>query len=110
DHHHSAIDFSDFRASKQPPHNCSGCFRRSIQGNLTYNPCLFPSRGNRSRTSDHGEMMATAAAQVNDHPELTARRPKNAYDHVFFSGMAVLILATVFAGFAPTYYFAGIFR
>src|SRR2546423_1381556 len=55
-------------------------------------------------------MMATADAQVNDHPKLTARRPKKSYDHVFFSGMAVLILATVFAGFAPTYYFAGIFR
>lgn len=25
-------------------------------------------------------------------------------EHIFFSGMAVLLLATVFAGFAPTYY------
>lgn len=28
----------------------------------------------------------------------------------FFSGMAVLILASVFVGFAPTYYLAGVFR
>ena len=54
--------------------------------------------------------MATAATQVNDRPKLAASRPGSAYDHVFFSGMAALILATVFAGFAPSYYFAGIFR
>ena len=54
--------------------------------------------------------MATAATQVNDRPKLATSRPGGGYDHVFFSGMAVLILATVFAGFAPSYYFAGIFR
>jgi hypothetical protein len=32
------------------------------------------------------------------------------YDNVFFSAMALLILATVFLGFAHSYYFAGIFR
>ena len=31
------------------------------------------------------------------------------HDHVFFSTMAALILATVFAGFARTYYLAGVF-
>jgi hypothetical protein len=30
------------------------------------------------------------------------------HDHLFFSGMALLSLATVFVGFAPTYYLAGI--
>jgi FtsH-binding integral membrane protein len=39
-------------------------------------------------------------------PVLPGRR----YDHVFFSSMALLLLATVFAGFARTYYLAGIFR
>jgi len=36
--------------------------------------------------------------------------PGRRYDHVFFSSMAWLILATVFLGFARTYYLAGIFR
>lgn len=34
------------------------------------------------------------------------RRP----DHLFFSGMAAIILGTVFLGFARTYYLAGVFR
>ncbi|MGA2596646.1 MAG: hypothetical protein ABSH09_06585 [Bryobacteraceae bacterium] len=32
------------------------------------------------------------------------------FDNVFFSAMAVLIVATVFAGFAHSYYLAGMFR
>src|SRR6516162_1077191 len=32
------------------------------------------------------------------------------FDHVFFSGMAWLMLATVFVGFAPSYYLVGILR
>jgi len=39
----------------------------------------------------------------------TRRRDRN-YDHYFFSGMALLILATVFVGFARTYFLAGVFR
>jgi hypothetical protein len=31
-------------------------------------------------------------------------------DNLFFSGMAVIILASVFMGFAPTYYLAGVFK
>ena len=31
-------------------------------------------------------------------------------DNVFFPGVAVLILAAVFLGFARTYYLAGVFR
>ena len=38
-----------------------------------------------------------------------ARVPRR-YEHVFFSGMALLILVTVFVGFARTYYLAGLFR
>jgi hypothetical protein len=44
--------------------------------------------------------MATSAIR-NSNPSL---------DNVFFPGMAVLILATVFLGFAHTYYLAGVFR
>ena len=36
--------------------------------------------------------------------------PGRRFDHIFFSTMSLLILATVFAGFAATYYLAGVFR
>jgi len=48
--------------------------------------------------------MATATASAVRH------HPGRRYDHYFFSGMAILILATVFLGFAHTYYLAGVFR
>jgi FtsH-binding integral membrane protein len=35
--------------------------------------------------------------------------PGRRFDHVFFSAMALLMLATVFVGFARTYYLAGVF-
>jgi FtsH-binding integral membrane protein len=53
--------------------------------------------------------MSTAVA----HPQpatLTHQLPGRRYDHVFFVGMACAMLATVFVGFAPTYYMAGVFR
>ncbi len=40
-------------------------------------------------------------------PRLQADRR---YDRVFFSGMAVLVLAAVFVGFARSYFLAGVFR
>jgi FtsH-binding integral membrane protein len=36
--------------------------------------------------------------------------PGRHYDHLFFSTMALLMLATVFVGFAHTYYLAGVFH
>jgi hypothetical protein len=36
--------------------------------------------------------------------------PGRRYDHFFFSGMAFLILIAVFAGFARSYYLAGVFQ
>jgi len=54
--------------------------------------------------------MAIAATHVSDRAEFSTSLPGRRYDHLFFSAMAVLILATVFAGFAPSYYFPGIFR
>ncbi len=36
--------------------------------------------------------------------------PGRRYDHLFFSGMALLTLATVFIGFARSYYLAGVFQ
>jgi hypothetical protein len=37
-------------------------------------------------------------------------RPNRQYDNYFFSAMALLILVTVFVGFARTYFLAGVFR
>ncbi|HST11426.1 MAG TPA: hypothetical protein VLL05_13700 [Terriglobales bacterium] len=53
--------------------------------------------------------MATAVAHpspAKSAPVLPGRR----YDHYFFTGMAILMAATVFAGFAPSYYMAGMFH
>src|ERR1043165_8329710 len=51
--------------------------------------------------------MATPGTSVSYHPRVL---PGRRYDHLFFSGMALLILVTVFVGFAHTYYLAGLFR
>jgi hypothetical protein len=53
--------------------------------------------------------MATAVARATT-ANVERRLPGRRYDHLFFSGMAVLILATVFVGFARTYFLAGVFR
>src|ERR1700732_2886286 len=52
--------------------------------------------------------MATAVASstVKVRAALAGRK----YDHVFFSGMAVLMLGSVFLGFAHSYYLAGMFH
>jgi len=51
--------------------------------------------------------MVTAGTSVSYHARVL---PGRRYDDVFFSGMALLILVTVFVGFAHTYYLAGLFR
>ena len=54
--------------------------------------------------------MSTFAASPTA-PVMVARDlPGRRYDHLFFSGMSVLMLVTVFVGFAPTYYLAGVFH
>jgi uncharacterized membrane protein YozB (DUF420 family) len=52
--------------------------------------------------------MATAVATST--VKVRAALPGRKYDHVFFSGMAVLLLGSVFLGFAHTYYLAGMFH
>jgi hypothetical protein len=52
--------------------------------------------------------MATVVAR-SSAPAI-ALPPGRRYDHLFFSGMAILMLATVFAGFARSYYLAGVFH
>jgi hypothetical protein len=38
------------------------------------------------------------------------RQGNRCFDSIFFPGMAVLMLASVFVGFGPTYYWAGMFK
>jgi len=54
--------------------------------------------------------MATAVAHPSSPARPAPQLPGRRFDHVFFSSMALLMLATVFVGFAPTYYMAGVFR
>jgi FtsH-binding integral membrane protein len=54
--------------------------------------------------------MVTAAATRSAPVTPASKLPGRRFDHVFFSGMAGLMLVTVFVGFAHTYYFAGVFH
>jgi len=54
--------------------------------------------------------MVTALARPVTPTKPAPRLPGRRYDHLFFSGTALLMLATVFVGFGPTYYWAGGFR
>jgi len=54
--------------------------------------------------------MATAVAPRNDFAKPAYVLPGRRYDHYFFSAMALAMLATVFIGFARTYYLAGVFN
>lgn len=54
--------------------------------------------------------MATIAARPARAVDRHANPPGRKYDHLFFSGSALLMLVTVFVGFAPSYYLAGVFR
>jgi hypothetical protein len=54
--------------------------------------------------------MATAVVHPSKSAKLVTSVPGRRFDHVFFSGMALLLLATVFVGFARTYYLAGVFQ
>src|SRR5579859_3336509 len=58
--------------------------------------------------------MATAATGTSVTKKLSAKaRPAGAsrpFEHFFFAGMALVILAVVFRGFARPYFLAGVFR
>ncbi len=54
--------------------------------------------------------MATTVANPSSSAKSAIDLPGRRYDHRFFSVMALLMLATVFIGFARTYYLAGVFR
>jgi hypothetical protein len=54
--------------------------------------------------------MATTLAQQQVAARVTRSLPGSRFDHLFFPGVAWLILITVFVGFAPSYYLAGALR
>jgi hypothetical protein len=54
--------------------------------------------------------MATAVAHPSNPAKPSVGLPGRRYDHLFFPAMALLMLATVFVGFARTYYLAGVFH
>lgn len=54
--------------------------------------------------------MANANADTGNSLKFQAGLPGRRYDHFFFSGMALLVLVTVFVGFAHSYYLAGVFH
>lgn len=54
--------------------------------------------------------MSTAVLGSRTLQKPVAGVPRHRIDHIFFSTTAWLMLATVFVGFAPTYYLAGVFR
>src|SRR2546426_1396504 len=54
--------------------------------------------------------MVTAIAHPSNPAKPSVSLPGRRYDHLFFSAMALLMLITVFVGFARTYYLAGIFH
>jgi len=58
--------------------------------------------------------MATAVTGASDTKKLSAKSKQagasRRYEHLFFSGMAIVILGVVFRGFARTYFLAGVFH
>ncbi|HLK03919.1 MAG TPA: hypothetical protein VKT53_05720 [Candidatus Acidoferrum sp.] len=54
--------------------------------------------------------MATIAATPATQSSSARTIPDLRYEHLFFSGMSILMLLTAFFGFARSYYLAGIFR
>jgi len=54
--------------------------------------------------------MATLVARPSNPTKVSIGVPGRRYDHFFFSTLAVVMLATVFVGFAHTYYLAGVFH
>jgi hypothetical protein len=57
-----------------------------------------------------GSPMSTAVAPPRTFVKPVSTIPGRRFDHFFFSSTALLMLATVFVGFGPTYYLAGVFK
>jgi hypothetical protein len=63
-----------------------------------------------AKAVSYGETTVTAASHPSNPAKLATRLPGCRFDHLFFSAMALLIMSTVFVGFARTYYLAGMFH
>jgi hypothetical protein len=69
-----------------------------------------PRLGNTWSLPARGGVVVTAGTKFYGRARLATTLPGRHYDHLFFSGLALLSLVTVFFGFARTYYLAGLFR
>lgn len=54
--------------------------------------------------------MSTTAASPRTFSNPAAALPGRRFDHIFFAVTALMMAVTVYVGFAPTYYMAGVFR
>jgi hypothetical protein len=54
--------------------------------------------------------MATAVAHPSSPAKPAPSLPGRRFDNYFFTGMGLLMAVTVFVGFAPSYYLAGMFH
>ncbi len=54
--------------------------------------------------------MSTVVAHPSSRAKQVTALPGSRFDHLFFTSMALLMMLTVFVGFAPTYYLAGMFH
>src|SRR5215471_1450295 len=57
-----------------------------------------------------GPTMSTTATSPRAFSNPGAVLPGRRFDHIFFSATVLMMAATVYVGFAPTYYMAGVFR
>lgn len=59
----------------------------------------------------HGELKRTnSTVPGSGGRHLASASTRQRHEHLFFSGIAVLLLATVFVGFAASYYLAGMVK
>jgi hypothetical protein len=70
-----------------------------------YNPLRLSSL--RKSRSILGGNVATTVVQS---PYVPSSAPGRRYDHLFFTGIVLVILVAVFVGFARSYYLAGVFQ
>lgn len=82
------------------------CRSRTKEG-LTHTQSPMPSIHLHAEIAISSDPMSSLPLPERDHNESAASADRR-YERLFFSGMAFLLLATVFVGFAPTYYLAGI--
>jgi|GEM_PF-166375 len=99
-------------AAEKPPHFAVVClsdWRHTTHNPLriSANPCYFSCKLSLPELQQPKHPREDELTTTANIPNLPKALPGRRYDRYFFSGMALLILAMVIAGFGPTYYFAG---